>query len=117
MARKRARTLATRKRAAGHAGTAARRTSVIKKRQAAFWDYDIPEGWKPKTEDGWIWYLERKLNHGDFKGLDPRIVKRYLPKLRLDEGRRLLLDAYFRRYAGHSASRIRRPRTVSPHAQ
>lgn len=63
------------------------------------WDYKLKEGWKPDTEDGWIWYLERMLNYGEFKGLNPKIVKKYFLKLKLDDGKRELLGAYFKRYA------------------
>lgn len=65
------------------------------------WDYDIPKNWKPKDDAGWTWYLERKINYGDWKGLDPACIKRYFKKLRIDPGRRLMLNAYFKQYGAH----------------
>ena len=63
------------------------------------WDYNIPQNWKPKTEEGWTWYLERKINYGDLKGLDPKVIKKYFPLLKLDEGKKQVLEFYFQRYA------------------
>jgi hypothetical protein len=62
------------------------------------WDYKIPKNWKPKTDEAWIWYLERKINYGDFKGLQPKVIKKYFRKLRLDEGKRLMFENYFKQY-------------------
>lgn len=62
------------------------------------WDYKLPKNWKPKTDEAWIWYLERKINYGDFNGLKAAVVKKYFRKLRLDEGKRLMFENYFRRY-------------------
>jgi len=63
------------------------------------WDYKIPPGWKPQTDEEWVWYLRRRLNYGDVKGLDPRQIHKYLPMLHLDAGKRLLWENYFKRYA------------------
>ena len=62
------------------------------------WDYKIPKNWKPKDDEGWIWYLERKINYGDFKGLKPGVIKKYFQRLRLDEGKRLMFENYFKHY-------------------
>lgn len=62
------------------------------------WDYNLRKNWKPKNEFEWIWYLERKINYDDWKGLDEKIISRYLPKLKLDPGKRLLLELYFEKY-------------------
>lgn len=62
------------------------------------WDYNIPKNWKPKNDEAWIWYLERKINYGDFKGVNAKVVKKYFTKLRLDEGKRLMFEGYFKRY-------------------
>ncbi len=64
------------------------------------WDYNIPKDWKPTTDEEWIWYLERTINYGDFKGLDPLVIKKYFPKLHLDEGKRLMLECYFKQEYG-----------------
>lgn len=59
------------------------------------WDYKVPKNWKPKTDEGWIWYLERKINYGDFKGLNPRVIKKYFRKLKLDPGKRIMFEHFF----------------------
>lgn len=60
------------------------------------WDYKIPKGWKPKDDAGWIWYLEKMIMTGNLKGLPAEKVKKYLPRLHLDEGNRLLFTHYFK---------------------
>lgn len=60
------------------------------------WDYDLPKNWKPKTKAEWEWYLVRKINYNDLKGLNKKIVKEYFPKIKqmLDVGKRILLENY-----------------------
>jgi len=62
------------------------------------WDYKIKKGWKPQNERQWVWYLERKINYDDWRGLQPEIIRKYFSKLKLDEGKRLIFKAYFDRY-------------------
>ena len=64
------------------------------------WDYNITKNWKPKTEGQWLWYLERKINYDDWKGLKKRIIIKYFPKLkkRLDPGKREMLKIYFKKH-------------------
>lgn len=61
------------------------------------WDYDLPKNWRPKTPIEWQWYLVRKINYGDLKGLKKEIVKAYLPKIKkkLDPGKRMMLEDFF----------------------
>lgn len=61
------------------------------------WDYEIKEGWKPQTEEGWLWYLERRINYDDWKGLKKEWILEYWPKLkeRLDPAKRFMLELYF----------------------
>lgn len=65
------------------------------------WDYNLPRGWQPKTERQWLWYLERKINYDDWKGLKADIIKNFFSKLkqRLDPGKREMLKEYFKKYA------------------
>lgn len=63
------------------------------------WDYNIPKNWKPKSEEAWIWYLERKINYGELRGLDPKTIKKYFTLLKLDEGKKQVIESYFERYA------------------
>ncbi len=62
------------------------------------WDYTLLKNWCPRTADEWQWFLERKINYGDFKGLKATIVKKYWRRLRLDEGKRLMIKSYFKLY-------------------
>ena len=39
------------------------------------WDYNLPKNFKPKSDAAWEWYLVRKINYGDFKGLKRKIIK------------------------------------------
>lgn len=54
------------------------------------WDYNLPKNWKPKTDGEWIWYLERVINYGPYKGekLDKNMIKKYFPELRIDKERK-----------------------------
>ena len=63
------------------------------------WDYKLPKNWQPRTEAALVWYLERKINYGDWQGLNPKVIKKYFRKLHLDPGKRLMLNAYFKKYA------------------
>lgn len=64
------------------------------------WDYNLTKNWKPKNEEQWLWYLERKINYDDWKGLKAEIIKKYFLKLkkRLDPGKRIMLENYFKKY-------------------
>lgn len=64
------------------------------------WDYELPKNWQPRTKGEWLWLLERKINHGDFKGLQKEVIKKYLPfiKRQLDPGKKMMLKAYFEIY-------------------
>jgi len=64
------------------------------------WDYNLPKNWKPETERQWLWYLERKINYDDWRGLKKEIIKKYFKKLkkRLDPGKRMMLDFFFKKY-------------------
>lgn len=61
------------------------------------WDYNLPKNWQPKTAKEWEWFLVRKINYGDFKGLKAGIIKKYFPKIKnkLDTGKKMLLENYF----------------------
>ena len=60
------------------------------------WDYQLPKAWQPKTNQEWAWFLVRKLNYGDFRGLKKTTVKNYFPKIKtyLDPGMRAMLEDY-----------------------
>jgi len=60
------------------------------------WDYKI-KNFKPKTEEEWQWFLIRKVNYGDFKGLKKEVLRRYFPKIKdkLDPAKKKMLEIYF----------------------
>jgi len=60
------------------------------------WDYKI-KNFKPKTEEEWQWFLIRKINYGDFKGLKKEVLRRYFPKIKdkLDPAKKKMLEIYF----------------------
>lgn len=62
------------------------------------WDYNLPKRWRPTTPEAWVWYLERKINYDDWRGLTPDQIKRYWRRLKLDPGKKLMLKHYFDRY-------------------
>ncbi len=62
------------------------------------WDYHLPKNFKPETEREWFWYLARKINYEDWKGLKIGVIKKFFPRLKkyLDPGKKLLLENFFR---------------------
>ncbi|MDP2909669.1 MAG: hypothetical protein Q8N69_01185 [bacterium] len=70
------------------------------------WDYDLPKNWKPETKLQWLWYLERKINHDDWKGLKRKMIKKHFDQLKkkLDPGKRKMLEIYFKKYGKSSTS-------------
>lgn len=62
------------------------------------WDYHILKNWHPQSDAEWIWFLERKINYDDWKGLHTKDILKYFNELKLDPGKRLLLNAYFKYY-------------------
>jgi hypothetical protein len=60
------------------------------------WDYKIDKNWRPKTDAEWQWYLIRKINGEDLKGINKMLLKKYFPQIekQLDKGKRKLIK-YF----------------------
>lgn len=60
------------------------------------WDYNIKNNWQPHTQEEWEWFLVRKINYGDLKGLKKETVAKYFLKIKklLDPGKRKMF-AYF----------------------
>ena len=65
------------------------------------WDYNLSKNWRPKTERQWLWYLERKINYDDWKGLKIEILRKFFPKLkgRLGPGKREMLRHFLEKNA------------------
>lgn len=62
------------------------------------WDYKIKKNWKPKTDVEWIWYLERKINYDDWTGLKTDKIIKYYKKIKIDQGKRLMLNVFLKKY-------------------
>lgn len=62
------------------------------------WDYNLPENWKPQTDEEWKWYLIRKINYGEFKGLKKEIVEKHFSDIKedLDPGKRAMLENFLK---------------------
>lgn len=62
------------------------------------WDYKIKRNWKPKNEKEWAWFLARRINYGEFKGLPQKMIKKLLPRIKkfLDPGKRAMLANFFK---------------------
>lgn len=62
------------------------------------WDYDLPKNWKPKTPVEWRWYLTRKINYGDFRGLTKKKIKEHFNQIKkyLDPGKRAMLKHFLK---------------------
>ncbi len=68
--------------------------------KAIFWDYDMKKSdiSKPKVK---IWYLNRKLQFGDIKGLKKTDLKKYFSKLNIEPSLKELLKNYLAKNARH----------------
>ncbi len=62
------------------------------------WDYKLKKGWKPQNDFEWCWYLERKINYDDWRGLKRVDIQKYYKQLNLDPGKKLMITAYFKKY-------------------
>lgn len=70
----------------------------IDNNKAIFWDYDLNkiDLKNPKIK---LWYLNRKLQFGDFSGIKKSDLKKYLPDLTIDSSLKELLQNYLKKYA------------------
>ena len=69
---------------------------MISSNHMKIWDYKIPKNWQPPNTEAWIWYIEKMITTGNLRRLPAAKIKKYLPKLRLDEGNRLLFKHFFK---------------------
>lgn len=62
------------------------------------WDYKIPNNWQPKTDREWEWFLVRKINYDDFKGLKKDIINKYFPKIKklIDPGKQAMFENFLK---------------------
>lgn len=54
------------------------------------WDYNLK---KIDLADPWVakWYLRRKIEYNDWPAIDYKMLKKYLPELDIDKGKKELL--------------------------
>lgn len=65
------------------------------KNKAIFWDYDLNKMdlKNPKVK---VWYLNRKLNFGDFSGIKKDDLKKYLAKLKINTSLKELIKNFLK---------------------
>lgn len=73
-------------------------TSKNKINKKIFWDYDVDKMdlSNPKVK---IWYLNRRLQFGDFSGLKRADLKKYLSKLNINPSLKELIQNYLKQSA------------------
>lgn len=69
----------------------------MKKTQTYIWDYDI-KSLDLSQKEVLFWYLTRKIEYGDWKSLDKRILTKYLPKLKIDPYLKKILRNFLKKY-------------------
>ena len=62
------------------------------------WDYDI-KSLDLSNSRVLIWYLERKIEYGDWEVLDRKTLKKYLPKLKINPYLKQILRNFLKKYA------------------
>lgn len=62
------------------------------------WDYDIKNLDLSKPEV-LFWYLQRKVEHGDWEAVDRKTLKKYFSKLKIDFYLRKILKDFLKKYA------------------
>lgn len=62
------------------------------------WDYEVDK-LDLRNPDVLIWYLQRKLEYGDWQALDRKTLKKYLPKLRINVFLKQILKNFLEKYA------------------
>jgi len=71
---------------------------IRKSDKRIIWDYDL-DNINLKKEEIKIWYLNRKINYGDFLGITKKDLIKYLPKLKISPAMRKLLTNFIKTYA------------------
>ena len=73
------------------------------KNKKFIWDYKLSKNWRPKDDFEWQWFLIRKINYGDFKGIKKEKLKKYFPQIKkfLDEGKRLMIEYFLQKYGNN----------------
>jgi hypothetical protein len=59
------------------------------------WDYQIKKS-DLKNQDVLLWYLQRKIEYGDWSALDKKTLKKNLPKLKINPYLKNLLRKFLK---------------------
>jgi hypothetical protein len=65
--------------------------------QKYIWDYDTKK-LDLSNPIVLIWYLERKIEHGDWEALDRKTLKKYFSKLQINPYLKHILKKFLRKY-------------------
>jgi hypothetical protein len=69
----------------------------MKLTQKYIWDYDVRK-LDLKNPDVLIWYLQRKIEYGNWEVLDRKTLKKYLPKLKINRYVKQILQSFLKQY-------------------
>ena len=61
------------------------------------WDYDVKK-MNLSNPRVLLWYLQRKIEYGDWEAVDKKTLKRYLPKLRINPYLKQILRIFLKKY-------------------
>lgn len=61
------------------------------------WDYDV-KNLDLKKPEVLLWYLQRKIEYGDWEVLDKETLKKYLPKLKIDPYLKEILRNFLKKH-------------------
>lgn len=62
------------------------------------WDYDV-KSLDLKKPEVLRWYLQRKIEYGDWEVLDRKTLKKYLPQLNINPYVKEILQDFLQKYA------------------
>lgn len=61
------------------------------------WEYDVKKLDLSQSEV-LIWYLQRKVEHGDWEAIDRKTLKKYLPKLKINPYLKEILRNFLKKH-------------------
>lgn len=61
-----------------------------------YWDYNISPSFTPKSDEEWIWYIERQIYFNDWNNIPLDKLLKYKDQLKLDKGKQLLLKSFLK---------------------
>ena len=70
---------------------------IKSKKIPSIWDYDTSKIDLSKPEIA-RWYLERRIEYGDWEGLEYKLLKKYLPELNIEHHTKNILADFIKDY-------------------